>query len=302
MSTTAVPGVDVIDVEAMGGFPDAIAEMLTGRRKGLLVRGAFSPDACETLVSRMESERALRGRLEPLYIPVPQERNTMGEALLDADAPLVYGSLIFGTPLILATRGQGPTHYLENARRFRELVERCWELTPGFEERFTKLLERVAGGRRVAPILHEGGDAFAPLHIKGIEERGGLAIHCGNETHNRDLLELLSQYIDVKVGQISYLVLLRKPTGGGGLRVYDLEWTSPDGQRVQNANRTASETIALCESHGFADLDPEVGDVILFDGGRYFHRVNEITGATSRWTAQGFLALSHDHETIHYWF
>jgi hypothetical protein len=294
-------GVEVLSIDELDRVPDAIVEMLTGVRRGILVRGAFPPEACERLASGLEAMRNDRGKFEPFYVPIPHERHQTGEPILSDSDPLVYGSLIFGTPLILATKGN-IDHYLKNACWFREAFERVWAEKPGFEERFVDVLRRLAGGRRVEPPRAASGEPFSPLHIKGIEAQGGLAIHCGNETHNRELLEILRKHIDIEVGQISYLVLLRKPQSGGELRVYGLNWSTPDGQRVQESNRTSPETISLCDSYGHDDLDPDVGDVIVFDGGRYYHRVNEVRGTISRWTGQGFLALSHDHGTIHYWF
>jgi hypothetical protein len=294
-------GFEVYSIDEIDRVPDAIVEMLTGVRRGILVREAFSPEACERLASGLEAIRHNRGKFEPFYVPVPQARHATGDPILSDSDPLVYGSLIFGTPLILATKGNAD-HYLKNAQWFRDAVERAWAATPGFEERFVEVLRRLAGGRSVEPPRSESGQPFLPLHIKGIEDTGALAIHCGNETHNGALLEILRKHIDIEVGQISYLVLLRKAEAGGELRVYGLNWSTPDGQRVQEANRTSPETIALCESYGYDDVDPDVGDVIVFDGGRYYHRVNEVHGATSRWTGQGFLALSPDHGTIHYWF
>ena len=292
---------EVYSVDEIDRVPDAIVEMLTGVRRGIMIRGAFSPEACERLASGLEACRDNRGNFEPLYIPIPQQRHASGDPILADSDPLVYGSLIFGTPLILATKGK-TDHYLKNARWFRDLFERIWAEAPGFEERFAQVLRRMAGGRPVEPPRAESGEAFSPLHIKGIEDTGALAIHCGNETHNGELLEILRKHIDIEVGQISYLVLLRKPESGGELRIYGLNWSTPDGQRVQEANRTSPETIALCDSYGYDDVDPDVGDVIVFDGGRYYHRVNEVRGPISRWTGQGFLALSRDHGTIHYWF
>jgi hypothetical protein len=44
-----------------------------------------------------------------------------------------------------------------------------------------------------------------------------------------------------------------------------------------------------------------VGDLALFEEGRYYHRVNEVRGSRSRWTMGGFLAPSRDAQTLHYW-
>src|SRR5436309_14543490 len=64
-SVMTARGVEVLSVDELDRVPDAIVEMLTGVRRGILVRGAFPPEACERLASGLEAMRHDRGKFEP---------------------------------------------------------------------------------------------------------------------------------------------------------------------------------------------------------------------------------------------
>ena len=43
------------------------------------------------------------------------------------------------------------------------------------------------------------------------------------------------------------------------------------------------------------------GELLLFDGGRYFHKVSPVEGSRARWTIGGFVGFTRDHERVVYW-
>src|SRR5690606_22825792 len=106
--------------------------------------------------------------------------------------------------------------------------------------------------------------------------------------------------IDV-TSQISFFIVLSRPELGGELRLYASTW-QPDVDAFSGVNRASPEADALASLDGFFDHDPEVGDLMLFDGGRYYHRVNEIGGTRPRWTYAGFVARASDRQGIRFWF
>ena len=50
----------------------------------------------------------------------------------------------------------------------------------------------------------------------------------------------------------------------------------------------------------WTEIRPGVGDVLIFDGGRYLHRVDWVSGDRTRWTMGGFLMFDRSGETLFY--
>ena len=43
------------------------------------------------------------------------------------------------------------------------------------------------------------------------------------------------------------------------------------------------------------------GDLVLFNSGRYLHRVVPVGGARTRWTVCSFMAEARDGQSVHCW-
>jgi hypothetical protein len=48
-------------------------------------------------------------------------------------------------------------------------------------------------------------------------------------------------------------------------------------------------------------ISPRAGDLLVFDGGRYFHRVAKVKGSRIRYTIGGFMMFDQPGETLLYW-
>jgi hypothetical protein len=109
----------------------------------------------------------------------------------------------------------------------------------------------------------------------------------------------LTQVIDAS-GEISTLLPLALPENGGELEVYDVCFGDPLIDELDRRLGRDNAHQGLKDRHCLR-LDVAVGDLALFEEGRYYHRVNEVRGARSRWTMGGFLAPARDARTLHYW-
>ena len=58
---------------------------------------------------------------------------------------------------------------------------------------------------------------------------------------------------------------------------------------------------AFLAAHAAVIPRAEVGDLLVFDAGRHFHRVTPVMGARPRWTLGGFVALSRDGSCFFVW-
>jgi hypothetical protein len=132
-----------------------------------------------------------------------------------------------------------------------------------------------------------------------------IGIHVGNEFIRLPQARQLAACADVTC-QLSYFMTLQKPEGGGELIIYALEWSDIEKLRIERDGSSpgygstgqVTTLIQRCDSMTF---NPDPGDLLLFDGGRYYHRITHIQGARNRVTIGGFLVFSNDGQTIYYW-
>jgi hypothetical protein len=66
-------------------------------------------------------------------------------------------------------------------------------------------------------------------------------------------------------------------------------------------DRKSAATLRVLDETRPVAARPGVGDLLLFDAGRHYHRVTKVEGATSRWTMGGFLARDPGHGVLYYW-
>ncbi len=150
---------------------------------------------------------------------------------------------------------------------------------------------------------------FSPANIRVLEpNKGGIHLHSVNYFQKEfpDFFTYLSDMSNT-TEQLSYFVVLRKPEGGGELSLYDLEWKEAQYKMdlfENNAIQKKDGTWVDVEDRKQIKkmyINPQPGDMVLFDGGQIWHRVEDILGSQSRITIGGFLTFSYDDSKIYYW-
>jgi len=262
-----------IDAADVARHADAIDQILRHEVFGVLVRGVFPAAQLACVVARLERESAA-----PMFASDTFRGRTYGRVLRMADGRL--------------------EEYFDAARRMGPALEAAFGDGKGYETRLREIVGALGGGRPVC-VPAVGARTYAPATVRVIEPGGTIFLHCGNETYAFPALSELTGIID-PAGEISTLMPLALPESGGELEVYDVCFGDPLIAELDN--RLGRE----CAHHGLSErrclrLRPAVGDLALFEEGRYYHRVNEVQGTQSRWTMGGFLAPSRDARTLHYW-
>jgi hypothetical protein len=79
------------------------------------------------------------------------------------------------------------------------------------------------------------------------------------------------------------------PEAGGELSILSLRHGEP-GAVAPERSGAASRSYRI-----------DAGDLVVFDGGRWFHRIETCRGPTPRRTYAGFAGLSRDGAILHAW-
>ena len=98
---------------------------------------------------------------------------------------------------------------------------------------------------------------------------------------------------------MSFYIPVALPRSGGVLEVFATD-CSGDGDRIIQDLGGPERARAILAERGRIEVRPGVGDMLVFDGGRHYHLVTEIS-AGARWTLGGFFAFTGDHSRILYW-
>jgi len=163
------------------------------------------------------------------------------------------------------------------------------------------LFESIGSGRP-ATVPSEGpGKDYCPYHLRCFYPRkGGLKCHADNlflvdGSKGLDyMLESFNLY-----NYISFFILLQSPEIGGKLVLFDLLWEDSPEYHTKRFNNREDDSEFQKFDFEIAKLSP--GDLIVFNGGRIWHKVTEIEGKISRYTLGGFAATTKDNSRIGFW-
>ncbi len=268
----------------IAAFADAIAEIHAGTYTGLVLRGALSPVACQALLDALAQQQ---DAFERVGFPMR----------VGASAP----PFTLGRPLMLSP---APETYRAAAAAFNAAASRLWGQPEEPRRSIESWLAPFAGGRPVQPARH-GPAPCAMATVRVLPPGCDIGAHVGNDFVFLPQAAALAETVDVRC-QLSWFVPLRAAERGGELEVYGLGFDDtaplrrdrPPGSDGMDELKGLTFLVDLADSQLVA---PRAGDLVLFDGGRWYHRVRPVGGEHSRVTLGGFLAFSPDHERIVYW-
>lgn len=261
---------------------DALRELLDGERVGFVVRDAFPREVLQAAVTRLEAPGAD-------WRWTPQQTWDAGERQF-----VLLGQS--NTPNVGLPDGPERAEYLDAAERFRSDAARVfgdWDL----ESALVAAASRMSGGRPVQVAREGNGRPYMPATIRRLPPGTAIPLHCGGFFLESGGYDHLRELLDAR-GQMSWFVPLQVPDAGGVLHVSDLAWSAPDVPRIEEGFWDADAILA---GRAFTPVQPNVGDMVVFDGGRWFHHVEPIRGPRTRWTVGGFLGLSAERDVVLYW-
>ncbi len=198
--------------------------------------------------------------------------------------------------------------YFEKTKLFNESFATDFGID--VKNRIEDLYYKISGGRDI--VVAEGSNQtgnypFATFRYL-VPDKGLMAVHCGNYFGKtfEEFYKDLTKKVAVE-NQMSYFIMLQEPEQGGELTLFNFRWK--DGQTKVD-NMEDNEIIQPDGSKMYVEDDPNIikdkikpqkGDMILFQGGNIWHRVETVRGNTPRITFGGFIGISIDKTKFYYW-
>jgi hypothetical protein len=196
--------------------------------------------------------------------------------------------------------------------KFFSQAEEFWASFPekfGFDfvKHIHETLSKISGMRKIAtPNGKDGVGFYNPAGFKHlVPGLGEFNAHCGNFFHKEfPLFYKHMNEISIIEDQMSYFIMLSPSQKGGQLTLYDVLWKDSE-IRMGGGKILKTHSGKLLELENIKKvkkqyLRPGPGDMIVFSGGRIWHKV-ERAEKTRRLSLGGFLTKSKDGSSYYTW-
>jgi len=223
-----------------------------------------------------------------------------------------------------------PPVFAEFSRRIKEnteeekatLIKSYFEKNQTFHENFKTefgvdvkgkleaMFNDISGGRGMQVAEGMGGIGSYPFATFRYltPEKGLMSVHCGNYFGKtfEQFYEDLTKKVAV-TNQMSYFIMLHEPDEGGELSLFNFRWK--DGQTKINPSED-NEIIQPDGTKMYVNdssdiikdkIKPRKGDLIIFQGGNIWHKVETVKGQNPRITLGGFMGISINKDKFYYW-
>jgi len=278
-----------IHVSEIEKHPSALQDMLFNRSfEGMIIREVLPLDTVERVVRRLEeNEGGMSSIVDSKFANMAKGPYSFGENIIFCDPNL--------------------QQYFDYAAVFRQKCRTLFQGALDFEKRVESVFHVLSGGLSVQVPTGPGGQTYIPATIRKLPEGHEFTIHVGNDFLNKPQSNHLRTLVDI-TDQLSFYIPLALPEGGGDLIVYGLEWDG-DPLPFQDTSSNSGYTSwsyqqshqLFAEEYGSMTFAPSPGDMMLFDGGRFYHCIAPTVGSRARITIGGFLSFSKEHDAIYYW-
>lgn len=284
----ADPIYKIVDIEAadLDTYADGVDQMQNAQIDGFIVRNVLNREELDKLIAA--------------HALIPEDKQYFSDT----------GMIIYPPPFSLIDQTSAGS--IEKMEKFYADAELLWSAFPqdfgvDFEQKIHDIIGKISGGRTVeTPVGLNNVGKYSPAGFKHlIPGEGHFKAHCGHMFH-LEFPHFFRHIAEISVlnGQMSYFVMLDPPQSGGELTLYNVLWENveirtKDDEVLQDKK---GKLIPLEDPKVVKKqpLKPGAGDMIIFTGGRIWHKV-EVAQGTRRLTCGGFLTLSRDGKTIYTW-
>lgn len=269
-----------VHADALAQQADAIEAIHAGERSGVIVRGAFAEALRAPAVERLQSDALASAWDEPNAGMTGGEIRTIGDA---------------ATPTFTHLRGPSIDLYDASAAAFAENTRRIFgDADP--VARVSQVLSGLFGGRPAGPPAFDAEKSWAPCNYRALDP--GEQIYSHHDNHfGLEVYQRMPEDLD-RTTALSWFVTLQAPDAGGELVVYGLWGSDPNPPMLPTRFLDTAALEARFHKHA---CDLRDGDLVVFDAGRYVHRVTPVEGERPRLTLGGFLTVAKDRSRLAFW-
>lgn len=238
-----------------------LSDLYEGREDGVIINGFISSDEIRCILDNLNRKKGFHHKI--------RFGHTFGITLSDSDQQKYfrYASLFL------------PALYEVAGKSILERLEYCFAS-------LTNLPCEIA--------RNKNGELAVPATIRTLYPgKGGLPIHCERAT-TTDIDPISTGITDLfyRRNILSYFVVLQNASKGGSLILFNSTDYRP-GMGLKSVS-----DIFLLKGQKFK---PEPGDLLIFNGGSIWHKVEDIKGKNDRITMAGFLDLNKDRSKWIFW-
>lgn len=290
-----------IHVSEVENYPGALQDMMFNRRyEGMIIREVFPKDVMEQVAAGIEKYGS---DFDSIF--VSEEKTGVAHE---------KGPNFYGWVLAALKKPKDIEEYFAHEPVLRQIYRTLFPANQDYYERMESVFRALAGGKPVKTPTGLEGQNYCASNLRMIPVGHELRLHVGNDFIKMPQASYLNNLFDL-TDQLSFFIPIVTAEAGGKLKIYSLELNEEmDKQRREGFAKMADLSDAelydayssvLAElpldQYESLDLSPDAGDMLLFDGGRYFHQVTRVEGRRTRITTGGFLNFSHEHDTVYYW-
>jgi tetratricopeptide (TPR) repeat protein len=258
----------ILDIESVSNDLDSIDLLYMSDLDGIIIKNVFSSKEIETAKKHIES---LSSEFEKI----------------------IYGEKL-GFSILEATNDLN--EFFQKASDSRLLLNKIF--VDDFEKRIFNIFNSLHSLKNVKLLERKNNQICIPASIRIFHPNiGGLPAHTDNVVFEKCGVYNHFQEIKKDVDILSYFIVIDKPEKGGELVLYDLlrEQTTTSMKKLLNNYQRDN----FLESFRKQYINPDIGDMVLFNGGRIWHKIADFDGDKNRITVGGILARSQDNQTIY---
>jgi hypothetical protein len=273
-----------IRVKEFFAQPDLLRRIKDGELSGVIVKNFFNREQVDAIL-----ENYLLDKKAKTEMPLNQ----------GVTYPTVFAHVKNET----GDDEQAITNYFNRCEEFRS------EFLKNFGADAAQMLHQAftatSGGRPVKVPTGVNGTGLYPFAtFRDLNpDTGEMTLHCG--LYFYEFFPDVYKHLHTIVGtnnQLSYFTMLQKPEAGGELTIFDVTRTEAT-QKIDDLQLESKQGEILNIEKNVANmpLQIEEGDLLIFDGGTIWHRVEIVRGKKHRITLGGFIGFTNNESEIYYW-
>ena len=263
-----------IDARQAGEHSQSMEQMVRGDIQAVIVHNVFPAAAMAQVVARLC--RSDHGLLQTWFPPK-------------------FRSWFYGRNVNLAEPDLQA--YFQESSEFMPALEQVFAPAGGFEGPIARVISLLDGGRPfMAPPGPLADQSYMLATLRAHMDQGYISAHFDNEQSLRPSYAHLSTLVGLHM--TSFVLTLDPGGSGGALQIYRLRCDPEEARLLSDDAFGVKPDLSTLDS---VCLRVPPGAMVVLDSGRYLHRVSPVTSGDWRWTACGFMAVSHDGGTRYCW-